>query len=78
MFEALTLAALSIILGALLHKIYIEGHGIKFEIPGWKFKVKSGYFFPPRLILEGENDKNEKVTLSVEKETIVLDYGKSK
>ena len=73
--EALTLSVLSGLLGALLHRIYIEGHGKKFSIPGWKFDVWTGYLLQNKLFLTGEKDNGKKLRIVIDKDSIDVDYG---
>ena len=75
-FEALTLSVLSGLLGALLHRIYIEGHGKAFSIPGWKdLHVWTGYLLKDKLFLAGKNESGKELRIVIDKDAIDFDYG---
>lgn len=74
-FEALTLSVLSGLLGALLHRIYIEGHGKKFTIPGWNFHIWTGYLLKDNLFMTGEHENGKKLQIVIDKNAVDFDYG---
>ena len=74
-FEALTLSVLSGLLGALLHRIYIENFGKKFSIPGWKFNIWKGNLLQDKLFIVGDKENGKQLRIVIDKEAIDVDYG---
>jgi hypothetical protein len=75
MINAILLTVLSISLGAVLHDIYINLHGVKYKVGKWNVIVR-GDFLDTKMTLDAESD-NEKLNVTLDTDSMDIDYAKS-
>ena len=67
---------LSMVLGALLHKIYIELNGVTFNIKDWSITVKERFL--DTFLLEGKSKSGQTIYMTIKDDVLDFDYAKSK